>query len=261
MTEMNIYGNLPERGNRSLLIGDVSAVMQLFDWWIKNRVSRIRILQSKEFPNAVKRTRTNRDSNFQTIVKGTQNSVSSIKVESKRSFVDTMLVSKNIIRESMKGNFAVGLRRFAGPTSRRALSSASVFSQNEYSRNYGYGRVAAAAVVAAGGAIAVSHHLETSRNVNCDFAQPSAMPWTPTGSYEGETAADGKTRIFTSAQVAENNGENGKPIWMSYGGNVYDVTDFVPNHPGGSEKIMLAAGGVSLIVSFQKAFLSVILTC
>eukprot|EP00804_Cyclotella_cryptica_P019613 CCRYP_013961-RC/>CCRYP_013961-RC protein AED:0.30 eAED:0.32 QI:44/0.6/0.5/1/0.8/0.66/6/0/660 len=49
---------------------------------------------------------------------------------------------------------------------------------------------------------------------------------------------------YTSAQVAMRNGKNmGEKVWMSYGGYVYDVTDFVGNHPGGSEKIMLAAGG------------------
>lgn len=75
--------------------------------------------------------------------------------------------------------------------------------------------------------------------------------------------------VFTMEQVSLNNGENGRPIWMSYGGmvrkstsqarrregdklirpsllQVYDVTDFVVNHPGGSEKIMQAAGNVSL---------------
>lgn len=54
-----------------------------------------------------------------------------------------------------------------------------------------------------------------------------------------------KMPVYTSDQVAENNGEDGKPIWMSYGGVVYDVTKFIPNHPGGSEKIMTAAGSVS----------------
>eukprot|EP00980_Cylindrotheca_fusiformis_P004729 scaffold1004_cov105-Cylindrotheca_fusiformis.AAC.12 len=48
--------------------------------------------------------------------------------------------------------------------------------------------------------------------------------------------------VFTAQQVAQNNGQNGTPIWMSYGGNVYDVTNFVHNHPGGSEKILQAAG-------------------
>jgi predicted heme/steroid binding protein len=49
---------------------------------------------------------------------------------------------------------------------------------------------------------------------------------------------------YTSDQVAEKDGEDGKPVWMSYGGIVYDVTDFILNHPGGSEKIMMAAGSV-----------------
>jgi cytochrome b involved in lipid metabolism len=50
---------------------------------------------------------------------------------------------------------------------------------------------------------------------------------------------------YTSEQVAKNNGEDGTPVWMSYGGIVYDVTNFIANHPGGSEKIMQAAGSVS----------------
>jgi sulfite oxidase len=48
--------------------------------------------------------------------------------------------------------------------------------------------------------------------------------------------------VYTSDQVAENNGQDGKPVWMTYGGTVYDVTGFIPNHPGGSEKIIQAAG-------------------
>jgi hypothetical protein len=32
-----------------------------------------------------------------------------------------------------------------------------------------------------------------------------------------------------SEQVCRNNGEDGKPIWMTYGGVVYDVTNFVYN--------------------------------
>jgi sulfite oxidase len=61
-----------------------------------------------------------------------------------------------------------------------------------------------------------------------------------------------KLPIFSSKEVAKNNGENGKPIWVTYGGNVYDITDFVNNHPGGSEKILQAAGSVSLL---SKSFL------
>ena len=33
-----------------------------------------------------------------------------------------------------------------------------------------------------------------------------------------------------------------KGIWVSYKDGVFDITNFVVNHPGGSDKIMLAAG-------------------
>jgi sulfite oxidase len=49
--------------------------------------------------------------------------------------------------------------------------------------------------------------------------------------------------VYESDFVAQHNGEDGTRIWMTYGGIVYDVTDFIPNHPGGSEQIMKAAGG------------------
>lgn len=60
--------------------------------------------------------------------------------------------------------------------------------------------------------------------------------------------------VYTSDQVAENDGEEGRPIWMSYGGYVYDVTTFIQNHPGGSEKIMMAAGSVSSCWRLQIHF-------
>ena len=48
--------------------------------------------------------------------------------------------------------------------------------------------------------------------------------------------------IYTADDVSKNDGTDGKPIWMSYGGIVYDVTNFIHNHPGGSDKILQAAG-------------------
>lgn len=47
---------------------------------------------------------------------------------------------------------------------------------------------------------------------------------------------------YSSEYIAQFNGEDGKRVWMSYGGVVYDVTEFIANHPGGAEKIMTAAG-------------------
>jgi cytochrome b involved in lipid metabolism len=53
--------------------------------------------------------------------------------------------------------------------------------------------------------------------------------------------------VYSSDQVAQHNGEDGTRIWMTYGGVVYDVTDFIPNHPGGSEQILKASGNVSTV--------------
>ncbi|KAL7559742.1 hypothetical protein ACA910_003324 [Epithemia clementina (nom. ined.)] len=51
-----------------------------------------------------------------------------------------------------------------------------------------------------------------------------------------------KLPVYTMDEVSFNDGTNGRSIWMTYGGIVYDVTDFIANHPGGSEKIIMAAG-------------------
>ena len=32
-------------------------------------------------------------------------------------------------------------------------------------------------------------------------------------------------------------------VWVSYEDGVYDITDFIKVHPGGAEKLMMAAGG------------------
>ena len=48
--------------------------------------------------------------------------------------------------------------------------------------------------------------------------------------------------IFTRAEVAKHaSAEAG--IWVTFRGGVYDITQFVQNHPGGTDKIMSAAGG------------------
>ena len=36
---------------------------------------------------------------------------------------------------------------------------------------------------------------------------------------------------------------DGGRVWVTYKDGVYDITDFVENHPGGAKRIMLAAGG------------------
>ncbi|KAK3729321.1 hypothetical protein QZH41_000695 [Actinostola sp. cb2023] len=49
-------------------------------------------------------------------------------------------------------------------------------------------------------------------------------------------------KMISSAEVAEHDSlETG--AWVSYRGNVYDITDFINSHPGGVDKILMSAGG------------------
>ena len=63
-----------------------------------------------------------------------------------------------------------------------------------------------------------------------------------TGAPAAAAAAADALPIYSKAEVAKHRTpESG--IWVVFGGDVYDITSFVQNHPGGMEKIMTAAGG------------------
>ncbi|CAK9016368.1 unnamed protein product [Durusdinium trenchii] len=47
--------------------------------------------------------------------------------------------------------------------------------------------------------------------------------------------------LYSSSEVAKHKTAE-KGIWVSYKEGVYDITKFIENHPGGKDKIMLAAG-------------------
>ena len=49
-----------------------------------------------------------------------------------------------------------------------------------------------------------------------------------------------KLRILTHIDVSKH--ASRKDCWVSRNGRVYDVTDFVPDHPGGEELILRYAG-------------------
>ena len=51
-----------------------------------------------------------------------------------------------------------------------------------------------------------------------------------------------KLPTYTRAEVAKHKSAADGGIWVTYKDGVYDITDFVANHPGGSDKIILAAG-------------------
>ena len=48
--------------------------------------------------------------------------------------------------------------------------------------------------------------------------------------------------MFSRDEVALHNSK-GNRIWVTYKDGVYDITEFIASHPGGPQKIMLAAGG------------------
>ncbi|TID18165.1 hypothetical protein CANINC_003906 [Pichia inconspicua] len=48
------------------------------------------------------------------------------------------------------------------------------------------------------------------------------------------------TKSFTAEQVAEHNTRD--DIWIIYNGKVYDVTQYLDEHPGGEEVILDCAG-------------------
>ena len=50
-----------------------------------------------------------------------------------------------------------------------------------------------------------------------------------------------KEKKYTYEEISEHN-NNQTRIWTSYKDRVYDITDFLDSHPGGKDKIMLAAG-------------------
>ncbi|KAF6780006.1 hypothetical protein AHF37_00471 [Paragonimus kellicotti] len=54
-------------------------------------------------------------------------------------------------------------------------------------------------------------------------------------------AEDNGKRIITKEELAKHNSVESGGIWVSLQGKVYDVTEFVEQHPGG-DKILLAAG-------------------
>jgi len=48
--------------------------------------------------------------------------------------------------------------------------------------------------------------------------------------------------MITAAQLAENNGANGRPLWVQIGAQVFDLTQFAALHPGGKAVLARHAG-------------------
>ncbi|XP_044851409.1 sulfite oxidase, mitochondrial isoform X3 [Mauremys mutica] len=59
---------------------------------------------------------------------------------------------------------------------------------------------------------------------------------------KAEAAPGAPYPVFTRQEVGRHR-SLAERVWVTYGGEVFDITDFVELHPGGKSKILLAAGG------------------
>lgn len=68
----------------------------------------------------------------------------------------------------------------------------------------------------------------------CQHTQPTMSPNTQTSEYQ-------VSRIFINKNYRSVPPSN-KSVWITYGIGVYDITKFIPEHPGSKKNIMLGAG-------------------
>lgn len=74
------------------------------------------------------------------------------------------------------------------------------------------------------------------------YLKPAPLLACSTAFLFSQYKATAQSNIYSKADVSKHNSmEQG--VWVTFGGKVYDVTDFIDQHPGGSKKLMLAAGG------------------
>ncbi|MGK3754008.1 MAG: DMSO/TMAO reductase YedYZ molybdopterin-dependent catalytic subunit [Bacillariaceae sp.] len=150
-----------------------------------------------------------------------------------------------ILRRSTQHPFQeqIQLRRLVGPNLQhkiimnRYFSSVATTANSADSDRYTDGKNILAAILLLG-ATASTAVINNNNN-----RSSSSSKHTTTCESAGATVDIDEKPEYTAEEVAKNNGKNEKPVWMTYAGTVYNVTSFVKNHPGGMERILLAAGG------------------
>lgn len=92
--------------------------------------------------------------------------------------------------------------------------------------------IIAGSIVVGGFLLKNQDDTSTSSSTN----QSSADTSESTSGSESQTP----TQTYTTAQVAEHSTEN--DCWIIISNEVYDVTKFIPQHPGGAERIIPYCG-------------------
>jgi cytochrome b involved in lipid metabolism len=93
-----------------------------------------------------------------------------------------------------------------------------------------------------------SDQYSNSRLVNCFFTLLICVAAKLSDSCSAEASTteqeviDSSKPVYRRDEIKQHSSKE-KGIWVTFGNKVYDITKFVVNHPGGQDKIMLAAGG------------------
>ena len=127
-------------------------------------------------------------------------------------------------------------RYLAAAASSSGAQQQQWWSPNDAGRRFWPG--AAAAAAAFGAACFAAQPWGTVAHASAAEAQPTAAPG-------GARRSDGSAwPVYRRADVAKHTSAapGGGGVWVTYRDGVYDVTDFLANHPGGAEKLLLAAG-------------------
>ena len=69
----------------------------------------------------------------------------------------------------------------------------------------------------------------------------SPMDWAALSRNSNLAGVPSLQRV-TPSQLKTMTGRKGKPAWSSYQGKVYNITPYLPFHPGGEPELMKAAG-------------------
>ena len=146
-------------------------------------------------------------------------------------------------------------RRVPGRAAASTTGKALLYS-TKVPRPWKWHSVAVVAALGVGGAMAAKKLSPSGLRAECAVQEQATskkdLPGVPTlaSGVIAECALPEQTTAgkelpelptFTREEISKHKNLETR-VWVTYKDGVYDVTDFLPQHPGGSEKLMLAAG-------------------